>query len=233
MPPLPSPSSSSAPAPILLISADGESFTIEAFHLLAASAQFRAQASAQDLASTPPIHFFDPAIESAPTLRLFLQLITAGSLSLPLPSGSLEPDTHLHALNALVHFLIKWGCGPALSTLTLHLGAELRAHRLAPLSAFVLASTAKDLELALSALKERRDKDVRWPKGSKKERWVAAKAGARGLDAKSLPLDVWRLIRPSYVWALVRASGEADWDEKGFDRAFEEFVRAADDAEGR
>lgn len=203
--------------------------------MLTHSAQFRQQASTQDLTSTPPIHFFDHSIESAPTLRLFLQLITAGSISLPTPTpaGSLEPDTHLHSLNALVHFLIKWGCGPALSTLLLHLGAELRSHRLAPLAAFVLASTAKDVDLALSALRERREKDVRWPKGNKKERGTAYKPNARGLDPKALPLEVWRLIRPSYAWALVRASGEADWDEKGFDRAFEVFLRAAEEGEAR
>ncbi|CAK9779659.1 hypothetical protein CC85DRAFT_306041 [Cutaneotrichosporon oleaginosum] len=216
-----------------LVSADGVRFKVASYYLFTASCVFR-QAHA---VSSGPLHleFDDTSIESASTIRNFLNLIVHLRLHLePAPtsaasahSSSPRLSSTLHQadqLNALFRFLDKYDC-PVLRRSAILVLDTLLPSSIDPAAALLAGCAADEPDLVSAALRfaDRGKSDGHYEAPEAELALTAAKEDKDTLDPARMPYEFVRRIPQEYAWALARAWGGRPYPVR---ERFGEYIKA-------
>lgn len=188
-------------------SADGVTFRVQSYHLLSASSVFRDLFA---IGSGPrELSLSDESIETAPVLRMFLDLVTLGRLHVYLPPSVVEAEPTelraIRALYALVHFLQKYECRVQLRTVLVEVRQRVDTGDWPPFLGFVVGAVADDERTWSGALQHRTTTWDRYIENVTVS-WTAMNVrrllGQSTLDPRCLPYDFWIMCPPEFMWAL-------------------------------
>ncbi|EJT47392.1 hypothetical protein A1Q1_03863 [Trichosporon asahii var. asahii CBS 2479] len=188
-------------------SADGVTFRVQSYHLLSASSVFRDLFA---IGSGPrELSLSDESIETAPVMRMFLDLVTLGRLHVYLPPTVVEAEPTelraIRALYALVHFLQKYECRVQLRTVLVEVRQRVDAGDWPPFLGFVVGAVADDERTWSGALQHRTTTWDRYIENVAVS-WTAMNVrrllGQSTLDPRCLPYDFWIMCPPEFMWAL-------------------------------
>lgn len=149
--------------------------------------------------------FSDDEIECAAVIRLFLQLVTCGTLTF---------EKELPHIKALCLFLNKWDCAAARANLLSLLKTAVHSGRsISPSQAFIVAANADSLETCSLILTLKNSSKCRGKDGSKSTSLPTV--GKCVWDPAHWGLAFWNDVPKKYLFALARAYGEVDGPQYG------------------
>ncbi|BEI95480.1 hypothetical protein CcaverHIS631_0104290 [Cutaneotrichosporon cavernicola] len=182
--------------------ADGVRFKVASYYLFAASGVFR---QAHAISSGPlSLEFDDLQIESASTIRSFLDLIA-------------------DELTAILRFLDKYDCPVPRRTAILVLDKALPA-LIHPAAALLAGCATDEPDLVSAALRfaDRGKSDGHYERHEVDSSLEAVKEDRDTLDPARMPFEFVRRIPQEYLWALGRAWGGRPYPVQ---ERFEEYIK--------
>ncbi|BEI85985.1 hypothetical protein CcaverHIS002_0602720 [Cutaneotrichosporon cavernicola] len=195
-------------------SADGVRFRVPSYLVLASSPVFRDAHALNN--GIHKITFLDSTYETAPVLRLWLQHVSQGliTVSLTLPH-----------FKELTLFLLKWEMESCLNNLSAHLEVAVRRRLLGPTEAFVVAACAGDVSLCHLVLTVFRQDT--WPNATTTRSFtdrLRGKVGESVWDPRYWSASFWEAVPQRYLFAVARAYGEGNNEDGALAIRFKEYL---------
>lgn len=175
------------------------------------------------------IHLTDDLFERADTVKAFLDLVSCEKDRLPFAGSYAE---WAQDLVALIQFMDKYDSHNGLELLRAY-GAEMVLVKRAfcPIDAFVFGALSNDLALCIAALELSSGWTWTGPSSRRSEiqRVLSSIDDKPLFDLEAVPFSFTASLPAPYLWALSRASGEADLEEhpNTFCREFQRCVEMA------
>ncbi|GMK58385.1 hypothetical protein CspeluHIS016_0504170 [Cutaneotrichosporon spelunceum] len=197
-----------------ICSADGVRFRVPSCFVLASSPIFRDAHGLNNGKHT--ITFTDSTFETAPVLRLWLQLVSQGHVTI---------TSTLPHFKELTLFLLKWEMESCLNNLSVHLEVAVRRKLVRPTEVFIVVANAGDVSLCHLVLTVFWQDT--WPTATTSRSFtdrLRGKVGENVWDPRYWSASFWEAVPQRYLFAMARAYGERNNMEGVLAARFKEYL---------